>query len=255
MSFPEDTVDTFSPALHGLSAVVFDTDGVITDSARLHAAAWKTTFDVHLREHPPAETAQRRPFDVGSDYLLYVDGKSRHDGAAAFLRSRGLPADPWTVSALAAKKDRCYSERLRHGPPAPAYPGTLALLRMLRRSGVATAAVSASRHAAEVLTRAGVLPLFDTLVDGVEAARLGLPGKPAPGLFVEAARRLNVEPHRCAVVEDALSGVEAGRRGGFGLVIGVDRHQRTGHRNALLRYGADLVVDDLGELLAQGAVR
>ncbi|WP_286248566.1 HAD family hydrolase [Streptomyces graminofaciens] len=246
--------DVLTPALRGISAVVFDTDGVITDSARVHAAAWKTAFDALLAEHPPEDPAQRRPFDTGDDYLRYVDGRSRFDGAAAFLASRGLAPTAATVRAVAAHKELLFTERLReHG--VDAYPGTVRLARVLRDFGLPLAAASASRHAGELLAGAGARDLFDVLVDGGEAARLGLAGKPQPDLFLEAARRLGVPPARSAVVEDALAGVEAGRRGGFALVVGVDRTAGPDTRQRLLRYGADIVVTDLGELLEEGVRR
>jgi HAD superfamily hydrolase (TIGR01509 family) len=224
--------------------VVLDTDGVITDSARVHAAAWKTAFDAFLS--PRGE----RPFDMCEDYLRYVDGKSRLDGAAAFLEGRGLRPSDAEVRAVAAHKERLFTERLRAGGVDP-YPGTVRLLRALRSAGIPLAAASASRHAAELLEQAGVRGLFDALVDGGEAARLGLPGKPDPALFLEATRRLGTSAEHTAVVEDALAGVEAGRRGGFGRVVGVDRARTPATRTALLKHGADLVVDDLAELLEQ----
>lgn len=240
--------ERLAPALRDVDAVVFDTDGVITDSARVHAAAWKTAFDAHLAAHPPADPAQRSPFDARDDYLRYVDGRSRLDGAAAFLASRGLDPEPEAVRAVAEHKEWLFTERLRtHG--IDAFPGTVRLVRALRRAATPLAAASASRHARELLTRAGVLDLFDALVDGGEAARLGLAGKPHPDLFLEAARRLGVPAGRCAVVEDALAGVEAGRRGGFVLVVGVNRTGGPDTAEALSRHGADIVVHDLAELL------
>ncbi|ATL32227.1 HAD family hydrolase [Streptomyces formicae] len=238
-------------ALAGVRGVVLDTDGVITDSARVHAEAWKRAFDVFLAEHPPESPRQRRPFDVRQDYLRYVDGKSRLDGAASFLASRGLRPVVRDVEAVAAEKERLFAERLSKGG-IDAYPGTVRLLKALREHEIPLAAASASRHAREILTNAGVLELFDALVDGEVAARLGLAGKPDPALFLEAARRLRVTPTEAAVIEDALAGVEAGRRGGFRVVIGVDRNATDSTRAALLRHGADTVVDDLGALLAEG---
>ncbi|MFE7893727.1 HAD family hydrolase [Streptomyces sp. NPDC057412] len=242
---------SLAPVLRGVGAVVFDTDGVITDSAKVHAAAWKVAFDDFLRTHPPADPAARRPFDARDDYLRHVDGRSRLDGAAAFLAARGVDATPETVQEVAAAKERLFTERLRE-QGVDAYPGTVRLVRELRAAGVPRAAASASRHAGELLSRAGVLDLFDALVDGGEAARLGLAGKPEPDLFLEAAGRLGVPAGRAAVVEDALAGVEAGRRGGFALVVGVDRAAGEDTAARLLRHGADIVVRDLGELCAGG---
>ncbi|MFE9251621.1 HAD family hydrolase [Streptomyces sp. NPDC007088] len=243
--------------LQDIEAVVFDTDGVLTDSARVHAEAWKEAFDVTLREHPPADPALARPFDVSTDYPAHVDGKSRLDGAAAFLRSRevpipegraGEPAGTDSVAAVATLKDGLFTRRLREGGIQP-FPGSVRLLEALKEAGVPMAAASASHHAHDILDRAGLLPYFTTLVDGGESARLGLPGKPDPALFLEAARRLGAEPANAAVVEDAQAGVEAGRRGGFGLVVGVDRIAGPGSARALRRHGADVVVADLADLL------
>lgn len=242
-------------ALRSLRAVVLDTDGVIIDSARLHAAAWKEAFDPFLEA-----TGGQRPFDLVEDYLRHVDGRSRMDGATAFLASRGLDLPPGdaddapgtgTIRALAARKEQLFKAGLRTHT-IEAWPGTVRLLDALRRGRVPCAAVSASRHATELLAAAGVLALFQTVVDGNEVRRLNLPGKPDPALFVEAARRLDVPPRDTAVVEDALAGVEAGRRGGFGLVVGVDRTGGRISAAALRRHGADVVVADPGELLVAG---
>ncbi|MFH8491255.1 HAD family hydrolase [Streptomyces longisporoflavus] len=248
---PRRRASVIRDVLRDVRAVVLDTDGVITDSARVHAEAWKRAFDTFLAEHPPDLPAYRRDFDIHEDYFRYVDGKSRLDGAAAFMASRGLRLRADAVEAVAADKDRLYVERLRKGRIA-AYPGTVRLLHELRGAGIPLAAASASRHARELLLHAGVLPLFDALVDGAEAARLRLPGKPDPALFQEAARRLGARAADAAVVEDALAGVEAGRRGGFRVVIGVDRNAAAGTRASLLRHGADIVVDDLAELVDGG---
>jgi len=260
--------------LRDVRAVVFDTDGVITDSARVHAAAWKEAFDACLRvwsersgaspdRSDRSDRSHRfRPFDVREDYRRHVDGRSRIDGAAAFLASRGLdlplgtPEDPPgtdTVRAVAARKEELFTAALRRNGVA-AWPGTVRLLRVLHRDGVPRAAISASRHARELLSGAGVLELFNAVVDGNEAARMRLAGKPDPAVFLEAARRLGVPVRDTAVVEDALAGVEAGRRGGFGLVVGVDRIVGPTSAEDLRSHGADVVVRDLAELLtAPGA--
>ncbi|GHH72686.1 hydrolase [Streptomyces sulfonofaciens] len=238
--------------LAGVPAVVLDTDGVIVDSARVHAAAWQRAFDAYLAAHPPDDPAQRRPFDPHEDYLSHVDGKARLDGAAAFLASRGLHPSQDEVDDVAARKDEIFVARLREGGIG-AYPGTVRLLAALRADGVRLAAASASRHARDLLVHAGADGLFDALVDGVVAARLRLPGKPDPALFLEAARRLGRPPEATALVEDAVAGVEAGRRGRFHPVVGVHRTQDPGAAERLRCHGADLVVRDLGELLTEGA--
>lgn len=246
-----------APVLAGVTAMVFDVDGVLTDSARVHAEAWKEAFDAALRDHPPADKALDRPFDAADDYLRYVDGKPRADGAAAFLRARqvpipeGSPSDPPgtdSVAAVAALKDGMFTRRVREHGIEP-FPGSVRLLKALRAARVPLAAASSSHHARDVLAGAGLLDCFVTLVDGNEAQRLGLPGKPDPALFLEAAHRLGAEPADAAVAEDALAGVEAGRRGGFGLVVGVDRAHTTDTARDLREHGADLVVDDLADLL------
>lgn len=232
-------------------AVIFDMDGVITDTAEVHAAAWKRLFDGYLAERAGPAGA-RRPFDA-DDYRRYVDGKSRHDGVRSFLASRGIhlpegeaddPPDRETVRGLGNRKNRDLVAVLRQQGARP-FDSSVTLVRAVRAAGLATAVISASRNAAEVLEAAGVADLFDARVDGVVAARLGLAGKPDPAVFLEAAARLGVDPARAVVVEDALAGVEAGRRGGFGLVIGVDR---TGRAEALREHGAHVVVDDLEQV-------
>ncbi|MBL0886001.1 HAD family hydrolase [Myceligenerans indicum] len=243
-----------------LDAVVLDTDGVITDTARVHAAAWKRAFDEILgdrdrdrRDGGRREDTRTAPFDIGSDYLRFVDGRSRADGARTFLASRGIVLPEregaGSLEALLDRKTGYFLEEVaEHG--VRAFPSTVTLLRELRDRGAGIAAVSASRNCGAVLHAAGVDGLVDVRVDGVDAARLDLPGKPDPALFQEAARRLAVPPGRCALVEDSLVGVEAGRRGGFGSVVGVDRQGRL--REDLAGRGADVVVRDLAELTLVG---
>ena len=242
-----------APAGLPYEAVILDMDGVVTDTASVHASAWKRLFDEFLGEISSAGHSPVAPFDSELDYRRYVDGRNREDGVATFLSARGIelpaggPGDPpgsRTVWALAARKNRLFEEAIaKQG--VRAYPSTVALLTRLRSGGVRTALVTASRNAAAVLAAAGIEDLFDVRVDGNDAAALGLPGKPDPAVFLEASRRLGVAPIRAAVVEDASAGVDAARRGGFGLVVGVDRG---GHRADLVAAGADVVIGDLGEL-------
>lgn len=236
-------------------AALFDMDGVLTDTARLHIAAWKNLFDDFLHRHAAASGEKFVAFDTGADYLSYVDGRPREDGVRLFLASRGInlpegsendPADADTVITLSRRKDGMFLQALKAG--AEALPGAEALLRDLRRIGIRTAVVSSSRNCAAVLDAAGLSPLVDTRVDGVDAVKLNLPGKPAPDLFLEAARRLNVSPPRGILFEDALAGVQAGRRGGFGRVVGIDLGD---HASALLTHGADVVISGLSEIAVQ----
>jgi len=221
-------------------AVVMDLDGVITDTASLHEMAWKAMFDAFLATRPPAAGEDHRPF-ANQDYRRFVDGMPRFDGASGFLTSRGITVAAEKVDALAAQKDRDFQVLLAQRG-VNLIPGALPLLIALRRAGFRTAIVSASRNCSAVLSRAGLTDFFDASVDGVIAAELGLPGKPDPAVYLEAAGRLRTPPQRSVVVEDALAGVEAGRGGDFGLVIGVDG---AGHGQELLDHGADVVVPDL----------
>jgi trehalose-phosphatase len=239
--------------LSRIHAVIFDMDGVVTDTASVHAAAWKRLFDEYLTERSRRTGEPFRPFDLDEDYRRCVDGRPRYDGVRSFLASReislpeGDPSDPperETVCGLGNRKNGYFLAHLKE-QGADAYPSTVTLVRDLQSRGVRAAVISASRNMAEVLASAGLSDLFGAKVDGVDADELGLSGKPDPAIFLEATRRLGVEPARAAVVEDALAGVEAGRRGRFGLVIGVDR---TGHAGALREAGADVVVRDLGEV-------
>lgn len=235
-------------------AVLFDLDGVLTATARLHAACWKAMFDEYLQRRAMDTGDPFRDFEIATDYRQYVDGKLRYDGVRSFLQSRGIdlpfgdptdPPDRETVCGLGNRKNELIGELLETDG-VDVHDDSVAWVRQLRRGGFATAVVSASKNCARVLRAAEIDDLFDARIDGVVAGELGLAGKPAPDTFLEGARRLGVEPARSVVVEDAVSGVEAGRAGGFGLVIGVDR---TGHPEALRDGGADLVVADLGELL------
>ena len=219
-------------------AVLFDLDGVLTSTSALHAHCWKITFDPVLAYHG------QRPFDIERDYLDHVDGKLREDGVRDLLRSRGLELAPLTVRLIAGRKQALVEQALLRGGVEP-FPGSVRWIRHLRETGVRTAVVSSSANADAVLWAAGISELFDLTVDGGDVARLGLAGKPAPDGFLEAARRLGVEPRRSVVVEDALAGVAAGRAGEFGLVIGV---ARSADRRRLRDAGAHVVVDDLGEL-------
>ncbi|HEU4620383.1 MAG TPA: beta-phosphoglucomutase family hydrolase [Gammaproteobacteria bacterium] len=234
-------------------AVLFDLDGVLTRTAAVHAAAWKRLFDEFLRKRAEHTGEPFVPFDIEADYRRYVDGKPRRDGVASFLASRGIDLpegsaddapDAPTVHGLARRKDDFFLETLaRDG--VEVFESSIALVRALRAQEIGTAVVSSSKNCKAVLERAGIDVLFDARVDGVDLERLGLAGKPAPDTFLEGARRLRVEPARCVVVEDAIAGVEAGRAGRFGLVIGVDR---LGHSNELRQAGADVVVRDLCEI-------
>jgi beta-phosphoglucomutase family hydrolase len=238
----------------GFGAVLFDLDGVITATAKVHAAAWKRMFDEFLTAHAERTGTAFVPFDRAGDYKPYVDGRPRYDGVATFLRSRGIdlprgePSDPpgrLTVCGLGNRKNELIQQVLATDG-VEAYEGSVRLVHHLRRIGVQRAVVSSSKNAEAVLRAASILDLFDTVVDGVVAARMKLPGKPNPDTFLEAARRLQVEPARAVVVEDALAGVAAGKSGGFGLVIGV---LREGEAEGLRQAGANLVVDDLGLLV------
>ena len=235
--------------LAGFRAWLFDLDGVITRTADVHAAAWKATFDNFL-----AAKGLTPPFDPVDDYLAYVDGRPRADGVRRFLASRGIelpegkpgdPPDAWTVAGISASKDARFQEALARGG-VEAYEGTLAVVRELRAGGVATAVVSASNNTRAVLASSGIADLFDVCIDGIAVEEHRLAGKPAPDSYLEAANLLSVVPGDAVMVEDALVGVEAGRAGGFGLVVGVDH---TGHGAELVLHGADVVVTDLRELL------
>ena len=231
-------------------ACLFDMDGVLTDTAHLHAEAWKQAFDSYLDAHG------RHPrFDRRSDYDEYVDGKPRYEGAASFLESRhialprGAPSDPpdsETVHGIANRKNEIVLRLIRERG-VTAYPGSLIFVRAARGIGLRMAVVSSSANAKEVLEAARIDDLFEVVVDGNVAEREQLKGKPAPDTYVAAARALGVTSEQAAVFEDALAGVESARAGAFGYVVGVDRADQVG---ALFEHGADVVVRDLAELVA-----
>ena len=236
-------------------ACLFDLDGVLTSTAKVHAAAWKQMFDGFLRDRAARLGEPFRPFAVDPDYVTYVDGKPRNDGTRDFLGSRGITlpeggADDGpnaeTVRGLGLRKNELVLRLIRDGG-VDAYPGSVEYLRRAKEAGLARVVVSSSTNCREVLVAAGLVDLVDGYVDGLVAEARNLPGKPAPDTFLAGAEMAGVAREEAAVFEDALAGVQAGRAGGFRLVVGVDR---VGHADALLAHGADLVVDDLGDLLA-----
>ncbi len=248
-----------SPQLLGfedIKAVLFDLDGVITDTTRVHIAAWQMLFDDFLKAWAQRTHTRFVPFDTDVDYRRYVDGKPRHDGIVSFLASRGItlphgnPDDApeqETVCGLGNKKNALFHEVLKT-QGVRVFEKAVALVHRLKAQGIKTAVVSSSKNCVAVLAATGLTDLFDVRIDGIESARLQLPGKPAPDTFLEAARRLGVESAHAAIVEDAIAGVQAGRDGHFGLVIGVARN---GNHAALRKHGADVVVMDLGEFTLQ----
>jgi len=235
-------------------AVLFDLDGVLTATAKVHAVCWKTMFDEYLQKRAVEIGEAFRPFEIATDYTRYVDGKPRVDGVRDFLQSRGIqipegtsedPPGAPTIHGLGNRKNDMV-HKVIESEGVETFEGSIQLVHHLRRLGVKTAVVSASHNCQEVLKAANIANLFDARVDGAVASDLDLPGKPAPDTFLAAAKQLGVEPKRAVVVEDALSGVQAGVTGGFGLVIGV---ARKGNTEELKKHGAHLVVNDLGELL------
>ncbi|HVN12783.1 MAG TPA: beta-phosphoglucomutase family hydrolase [Kineosporiaceae bacterium] len=241
----------------GVVACLFDLDGVITQTATVHAAAWKEMFDGFLRRRADGRGEPFVPFDA-QDYDRYVDGRPRADGVRSFLRSRGIelpegspddPAGADTVNGLGNRKNEVVQRRIRQDG-VEVYPGSVRYLDAVRGHGLRTAVVSSSANTQEVLRAAGLTDLFDARIDGVVARERHLPGKPQPDTFLAGAAALGVRPAQAAVFEDALAGVEAGRAGRFGIVVGVDR---VGQAEALREHGADVVVRDLSELLEETA--
>jgi beta-phosphoglucomutase family hydrolase len=236
-------------------AVLFDMDGVITDTASVHASAWKKMFDEFLQARAVRTDETFVPFEIATDYKHHVDGKPRYDGVRDFLRARAIelpeggpddPARAETVHGLGNRKDQLVNQVIAT-EGVRVFPGSVPLLERLRAEGFKIAVVTSSQNRARVLDAAGLGALFDAAVDGLTIVARGLTGKPAPDMFLEAARELGVEPARAVVIEDAISGVEAGARGGFGLVIGV---ARKGNAEELKAHGAQRVVTDLSELMA-----
>jgi len=236
-----------------LEAFLFDMDGVVTRTASVHATAWKRLFDDYLEHRARAKGAAFVPFDPVIDYQKYVDGRPREAGVRSFLAARGIslplgsPDDGpevETLNGLGKRKDQYFIQTLEQ-QGVEVYDGTVSFVRDARARGVRTAIVSSSQNCAAVLHAAGLTELFDVRVDGIDLRRLGLAGKPAPDMFLEAARQLKTPPARAVVFEDAVVGVEAGRAGRFRIVVGIGRGD---HAVDLRAHGADIVVGDLREL-------
>ena len=238
----------------GITTCLFDLDGVLTQTAKIHAQAWKQMFDDFLRDWSERTGEPFEPFDRPTDYDEYVDGKPRLDGVHSFLQSRGIdipmgsPSDPPeedTVHALGTRKNNLVLDLIQDQGVEP-YAGSVTFVERARDQGLRRAVVSSSTNCREVLVAAGIEHLFEVRIDGTVAEREGLAGKPAPDTFLAGARAFDAEPAEAAVFEDAQAGVQAGRAGDFGWVVGVDR---TGQAEALRQRGADVVVEDLAELL------
>ncbi len=236
-------------ARRDFDAAIFDLDGVLTDTARVHAAAWKALFDPFLKKWAGRRGVPFEAFRPG-DYLTYIDGRTRLEGIRAFLAARNieLPEDSElehadTLRGLSERKAELFRQLLQGA--VPPQPGAEALLGKLREAGFRIAVASSSKNCAEILRVVRFDSLIDCRVDGIDVERLGLPGKPDPALFVETARRVGVQPSRAVLFEDALAGVEAGRRGGFGRVVGIGDSDKA---EALRAHGADLVIRSLDEV-------
>ena len=241
----------------GITTCLFDLDGVLTQTAQIHARAWKEMFDEFLRDWANRTGEPFEEFDRPTDYDEYVDGKPRLDGVHSFLRSRGIelpmgspsdPAEAETVHGLGTRKNDLVLELIRRQGVEP-YEGSVRFAEAVRDRGLRRAVVSSSTNCRDVLVAAGIDHLFEEVMDGTIAEREGLAGKPAPNTFLAVGRMLGAHAAEAAVFEDAQAGVQAGRSGSFGWVVGVDR---TGQAEALQRRGADVVVEDLAELLERG---
>jgi beta-phosphoglucomutase family hydrolase len=239
-----------------VTACLFDLDGVLTQTAKVHAAAWKQTFDEYLRKRSQDRGEQFVPFDEVADYDEYVDGKPRYDGVRSFLQSRGIDlpegeagdsAEAETIRGVGDRKNEVVQGMIKRDGVEP-YEGSVRYVKEARAAGLTRAVVSSSTNCRDVLRAAGIDDLFETVIDGNVAAEQHLKGKPAPDTFLAGAQALGVGPAQAAVFEDALAGVEAGRAGGFAFVVGVDR---VGQAEALKAHGANIVVKDLAELRSQ----
>jgi beta-phosphoglucomutase family hydrolase len=240
----------------GVTACLFDLDGVLTQTAKVHAAAWKQMFDEYLRARAEKAGETFTEFDIDQDYEEYVDGKPRYDGVRSFLQSRGIelaegspsdPPDAETVCGLGNRKNDLVLKLIRE-QGVEAYKGSVAFVKAARDAGLRRAVVSSSANTRDVLVAAGIEDLFEARIDGQVADEQHLKGKPAPDTFLAGARALGVSPAHAVVFEDAVAGVQAGRDGEFGYVVGVDRVGH-GHADALRSHGASVVVEDLSELL------
>src|ERR1017187_9994029 len=238
----------------GVTACLFDLDGVLTQTAKVHAAAWKAMFDEFLRGWAARHGQQFEPFDPARDYDEYVDGKPRYEGVQSFLAARGIelpqgtPGDPpaaETIDGLGNRKNELVLKMIHEHGVQP-YEGSVRYVHAAKEAGLRRIVVSSSTNCRDVLKAAGIDDLFEQIIDGVVAEREHLKGKPAPDPFLAGARAVGAEPRQAAVFEDALVGVEAGRAGGFGIVVGVDR---AGQADALRAHGSDVVVEDLADLL------
>jgi trehalose-phosphatase len=242
-----------------IQAGIFDLDGVITQTAKVHASAWKEMFDDYLKAHQGGQE-KMKPFDIDSDYSQYVDGKPRYDGVKSFLESRGIdlpygspedPTDKETICGLGNRKNQLFRRKIQeHG--AEIYPAAVKFIRSLREKGIKTAVVSSSKNCGDILEAARLTRLFDAKVDGKDLDKHNLKGKPDPDIFLEATRRLNVEPERSVVFEDAISGIQAGKQGGFGCVVGVARKDNS---SSLKKAGADVVIRGFYQIILNPEAR
>ena len=235
-------------------AVLFDLDGVITDSAKIHAACWKFTFDTFLKRHANETGGEFVPFDIDTDYLLYVDGKPRYEGVRDFLASRNIelpegthdsPAHEQSICGIGNRKNELVNIAIQSNG-VDFYDSSLEFVENIIKSGIKTAIVSSSQNCETILSSADILHLFPVRIDGRVALQMELQGKPSPDTFLEATSKLGVKPERAVVIEDAISGVQAAKNGNFGLIIGVARKENA---DELIENGADIVVSDLGEFI------